>query len=55
MFSYRQVQTFGRGEIRRFANNASDMKKLAGHNYENLLQVRSQNLLWLSFVAQCTP
>jgi hypothetical protein len=39
IYSYRQVQTFGRGDIRRFANNASKMKKLAGFNYENLLQV----------------
>jgi hypothetical protein len=35
------VSTFGRGTIRLFGNNASEMKKLAGHNYENLLQVRA--------------
>ena len=37
---YRQVPTFGRGVIRRFAENASSMKKLAARDYEDLLQVR---------------
>jgi hypothetical protein len=33
------VPTFGRGTIRRFASNASEMKKLAARNFEDLLQV----------------
>ncbi|KAG6895033.1 hypothetical protein C0992_003455 [Termitomyces sp. T32_za158] len=35
---YRMVPTFGRSTIRRFSDNASAMKKLAAHNYEDLLQ-----------------
>lgn len=35
------VPTFGRGTIRCFTDNVSDMKKLAGHNFEDILQVRS--------------
>ena len=35
---YRQVPTFGRDTIRRFSTNASAMKKLAGRDYEDLLQ-----------------
>lgn len=34
------VPTFGRDTIRRFHNNASDMKKLARRDFEDLLQVR---------------
>jgi hypothetical protein len=36
---YRLMPTFGRDTIRRFHNNASEMKKLAGRDYEDLLQV----------------
>ena len=36
---YRQVPTFGQDTIRRFHENASAMKKLAGRDYEDLLQV----------------
>ncbi|KII83441.1 hypothetical protein PLICRDRAFT_79810, partial [Plicaturopsis crispa FD-325 SS-3] len=35
---FRQVPTFGRDTIRRFTNNASAMKKLAGRDFEDLLQ-----------------
>lgn len=35
---FRLVPTFGRGTIRRFSANASEMKKLAARNYEDLLQ-----------------
>jgi hypothetical protein len=35
---YRQVPTFGRDTIRRFSTNASAMKKLAGRDFEDLLQ-----------------
>ncbi|KAJ7131818.1 hypothetical protein C8R43DRAFT_1133491 [Mycena crocata] len=34
---FRQIPSFGRGTVRRFCSNASEMKKLAGHNYDNLL------------------
>lgn len=33
------VSTFGRGTIRRFGNNVSGMKKLAGRDFEDILQV----------------
>ena len=36
---FRQIPTFGStGTIRRFATNASEMKKLAGRDFEDLLQ-----------------
>jgi len=38
-FRFRLVGPFGKDTIRRFANNASQMKKLAAHNFEDLLQV----------------
>jgi hypothetical protein len=38
---FQLVPTFGRSTIRRFAANASEMKKLAARNYEDLLQVHS--------------
>lgn len=37
--SFRQVPTFGETTIRRFADNVSEMKRLAGHDFEDLLQV----------------
>jgi hypothetical protein len=40
--SYRQVQTFGRGTVRRFRGNVTDLKKMAGFNFENLLIVCTQ-------------
>ncbi len=39
---YRRVPTFSAGTIRRFHNDAAAMKKLAGRDYEDLLQVRSR-------------
>lgn len=36
---YRAIPSFGRDTIRRFADNCSEMKRMAAHNYENLLQV----------------
>lgn len=36
---FRQVPTFGRGTIRRFGNNVSALKKLAGRDFEDILQV----------------
>ncbi|EIM89453.1 uncharacterized protein STEHIDRAFT_50595, partial [Stereum hirsutum FP-91666 SS1] len=35
---YRLIPSFGSGTIRPFRNNASDMKKLAARNFEDLLQ-----------------
>ncbi|KAG6906039.1 hypothetical protein DXG01_016189 [Tephrocybe rancida] len=35
---FRAIPTFGRDTIRRFTNNASELKKMAAHNYEDLLQ-----------------
>lgn len=36
---YRQVPTFGQDTIRRFSKNASDMKRIAARDFEDLLQV----------------
>ena len=36
---FRLVPPFGHSTIRRFASNASEMKKLAARNFEDLLQV----------------
>lgn len=38
---FRLTPTFGNSTIRKFANNASDMKKLAARDFEDLLQVSS--------------
>ncbi|KAG1855096.1 hypothetical protein C8R48DRAFT_776498 [Suillus tomentosus] len=35
---FRQLPTFGNGVIRRFANNTSEMKKLAARDFEDILQ-----------------
>uniref|UniRef100_A0A8H7Y0B5 Uncharacterized protein n=1 Tax=Psilocybe cubensis TaxID=181762 RepID=A0A8H7Y0B5_PSICU len=35
---YRQVSTFGNGTIRNFAENSLEIKKLAAHDFEDLLQ-----------------
>jgi hypothetical protein len=39
MARFRTIPTFGSGTIRRFATNASEMKKLAARDFEDLLQV----------------
>jgi hypothetical protein len=44
---FRLIKPFGKDTIRRFANNASLMKKLAAHNFEDLLQVCSLSPLYL--------
>jgi hypothetical protein len=36
---FRQVPGFGHDTIRKFANNVSELKKLAARDFENLLQV----------------
>jgi hypothetical protein len=40
-YRYREISTFGRGTIRKFTTNSSEMKKLAARDFEDLLQVRS--------------
>lgn len=45
---FRQVPTFGRGTIRRFGNNVSAMKKLAGRDFEDILQVSPKTILFIS-------
>lgn len=42
---FRQVCTFGRGTIRRFSANVSGLKKLAARDYEDILQVRVQDVM----------
>ncbi|KAG6808398.1 hypothetical protein H0H92_004278 [Tricholoma furcatifolium] len=36
--NYRRISTFGRSTIRKFSNNVSEMKKLAGRDFEDILQ-----------------
>ena len=36
---FRAMPTFGSSTIRRFAMNASELKKLAARNFEDLLQI----------------
>lgn len=36
---FRDVPTFGRDSIRRFANSVSELKRLGARDYENILQV----------------
>ena len=38
---FRQVPTFGRDTIRKFGGSVSAMKKLAGRDFEDILQVRA--------------
>jgi hypothetical protein len=39
-YRFRQVPSYGNGVIRRFANNTSEMKRLAARDFEDILQVR---------------
>lgn len=45
IISYRQVPTFGCGTIRKFSANASELKKMAARDYEDLLQASVMPLL----------
>ena len=45
MTRYRQISSFG-STIRGWSSNASEMKKLAARDYEDLLQVISLPLGW---------
>ena len=44
-FRFRQIPTFGRGTIRCFRNNTSEMKKLAAQDFEDILQVTSIQIM----------
>jgi hypothetical protein len=46
---FRMIPTFGKGTIRKFSNNVSEMKKLAARDFEDILQVRNSSRL--QFVA----
>ncbi|KAG2004882.1 hypothetical protein CC2G_007810 [Coprinopsis cinerea AmutBmut pab1-1] len=37
--NYRAVPTYGRNTIRRFPKRVSDMRKLAGRDYEDIIQL----------------
>lgn len=37
---FRNIPSYGNGVIRKFANNTSEMKKLAARDFEDILQVR---------------
>lgn len=49
---YRQIPSFGKGTIRKFSSNVSQMKKLAARDFEDILQVSvssgSTPLFWFS-------
>jgi hypothetical protein len=36
---FRQIPSYGNGIIRKFANNTSEMKRLAARDFEDILQV----------------
>jgi hypothetical protein len=36
---FRDIPSFGRATIRRFSHDVTAMKKLAAHDYEDILQV----------------
>jgi hypothetical protein len=38
-FRFRHIPSYGNGVIRKFANNTSEMKRLAARDFENILQV----------------
>jgi hypothetical protein len=52
---YRRIPPFGRGTIRRFDANAHAMKKLAGRDFEDLLQVStpSSHIRQMHLFSQC--
>jgi hypothetical protein len=45
---YHLISAFGRSTIRNFCDDASAMKKLAGRDFEDLLQVRTVSLSYIS-------
>ena len=44
---FHNIPTFGRGTIRCFADDVSDMKKLAGRDFEDILQVNPFTTIFL--------
>ena len=48
--SFRQVPAFGETTIRRFEGDVSEMKRLTGHDFEDLLQVS-----WYLATSRWTP
>ena len=44
---YQMIPTFGCDTIRKFASNTSEMKNMAAHDFEDLLQVKSTIILSL--------
>jgi hypothetical protein len=47
---YRQMPLFSQATIRKFTNNVSEMKKLATHDFEDLLQVKYYHNISANFV-----
>lgn len=47
---YRLMPTFGKDTIRRFSANSSEMKKMAAHDFEDLLQVIITIIPFLRFL-----
>ena len=47
---YRQMPLFSQATIQRFTNNISEMKKLAAHDFEDLLQVKYHLNIFANFV-----
>ncbi|KAF8834417.1 hypothetical protein BDN67DRAFT_985333 [Paxillus ammoniavirescens] len=50
---YRQVPTFGRDTVHRFRRNVSEMKKMAAHDFEDLLQGSSLGLTTPKSLSSC--
>lgn len=48
LIRFRQVPVFGETTIRRFESDVSKMKQLAGHDFEDLLQVSRHSSLPLT-------
>ena len=44
---YRMIPTFGGDTIRRFTSNTSEMKRMAAHDFKDVLQVRPYSDLFL--------
>jgi len=51
---YRMVPTFGSDTIRKFASNTSEMKRMATHDFEDVLQVSPHSdFLAFEFLSKC--
>jgi hypothetical protein len=49
---YRQVPRFGKDGVRKFSANSSEMKRMAAHDFEDLLQVSLYNAFREVFIKQ---